>query len=296
MKRTVNLSFREGGKATKYTCEGMDLKNGDYVMAQTAGGLDLGQVVGVPIDIDESFLKDDIEPVLRLATSKEIERGQIKKEKEKEAYDLCLELIDKHNLDMNLIDAVFTFDGKKVTFFFTSDNRVDFRELVKDLVSSFRARIELRQIGSRDQAKLVGGIGMCGRELCCCTFLDKFAPVTLRTARDQGMSLNPGKLNGACGRLMCCLQFEKEAYADARKRLPKQGRKIRTPDGLGVVADVNYIEEKVTVKFTDGESFTSEVYDWAGLEPLNHDMNNAKSDYHDDKENDSGDDFFPDEE
>ena len=193
--------------------------------------------------------------------------------KEKEAYDLCLELIGKHNLDMNLLDAVFTFDGKKVTFFFTSDNRVDFRELVKDLVSSFRARIELRQIGSRDQAKLVGGIGMCGRELCCCTFLNKFAPVTLRTARDQGMSLNPGKLNGACGRLMCCLQFEKEAYADARKRLPKQGKKIRTPDGMGVVADVNYIAEKVTVKFVEDDTFKLETYDWEGLAPLNHDMN-----------------------
>ena len=272
MRRTVNLSFREGGKTTKYTCEGIDLKNGDYVMANTPGGMDLGRVIGVPIDLDESLLAEDIEPVLRLATSKEIERGQIKKSKEKEAYDLCLELIGKHNLDMNLIDAVFTFDGKKVTFYFTSDNRVDFRELVKDLVSSFRARIELRQIGSRDQAKLVGGIGMCGRELCCCTFLDKFAPVTLRTARDQGMSLNPGKLNGACGRLMCCLQFEKEAYADARKRLPKQGKKIRTPIGMGTVADVNYIEEKVTVKYTDGESYSTEVYDWSGLEPLNHDI------------------------
>ena len=271
MKRIVNLCFREGGKTTKYICDGMDLKPGDQVMAPTAGGPDLGTVVGVPIELDDSLLPEDIENVLRFATEKEIERGELKKSKEKEAYDLCLELIEKHGLDMNLIDAVFTFDGKKVTFFFTSDNRVDFRELVKDLVSSFRARIELRQIGSRDQAKLVGGIGMCGRELCCCTFLNKFAPVTLRTARDQGMSLNPGKLNGACGRLMCCLQFEKDAYADARKRLPKTGKKIRTPDGMGVVADVNYIAEKVTVKFTENDTFTTSVYDWEGLAPLNHD-------------------------
>ena len=273
MKKVVNLSFREGGKTTRYTCEGIDLKPGDRVMAQNQGTLDLGTVIGVPMELDDNLVSNDTEPVLRLATSKEIERGELKKIKEKEAYDLCLELIDKHNLDMNLLDAVFTFDGKKVTFFFTSDNRVDFRELVKDLVSSFRARIELRQIGSRDQAKLVGGIGMCGRELCCCTFLNKFAPVTLRTARDQGMSLNPGKLNGACGRLMCCLQFEKEAYADARKRLPKQGKKIRTPDGMGVVADVNYIAEKVTVKFVEDDTFKLETYDWEGLAPLNHDMN-----------------------
>lgn len=275
MKRFVNLSFREGGKTTKYTCDGMDLKPGDYVMAQNMGTLDLGRVIGVPMELEERLLSDDIEPVMRLATAKEIERGELKKTKEKEAYDLCLELIGKHQLDMNLLDAVFTFDGKKVTFFFTSDNRVDFRELVKDLVSSFRARIELRQIGSRDQAKLVGGIGMCGRELCCCTFLNKFAPVTLRTARDQGMSLNPGKLNGACGRLMCCLQFEKEAYADARKRLPKQGKKVRTPDGVGVVADVNYIAEKVTVKFVEDDTYTLETYDWEGLAPLNHDMNSG---------------------
>ena len=273
MKKVVNLSFREGGKTTRYTCEGIDLKPGDLVMAQNQGTLDLGTVIGVPMELDDNLVSNDTEPVLRLATSKEIERGELKKVKEKEAYDLCLELIGKHNLDMNLLDAVFTFDGKKVTFFFTSDNRVDFRELVKDLVSSFRARIELRQIGSRDQAKLVGGIGMCGRELCCCTFLNKFAPVTLRTARDQGMSLNPGKLNGACGRLMCCLQFEKEAYADARKRLPKQGKKIRTPDGMGVVADVNYIAEKVTVKFVEDDTFKLETYDWEGLAPLNHDMN-----------------------
>lgn len=273
MRKVVNLSFREGGKTTRYTCEGIDLKPGDRVMAQNQGTLDLGTVIGVPMELDDNLVSNDTEPVLRLATSKEIERGELKKVKEKEAYDLCLELIGKHNLDMNLLDAVFTFDGKKVTFFFTSDNRVDFRELVKDLVSSFRARIELRQIGSRDQAKLVGGIGMCGRELCCCTFLNKFAPVTLRTARDQGMSLNPGKLNGACGRLMCCLQFEKEAYADARKRLPKQGKKIRTPDGMGVVADVNYIAEKVTVKFVEDDTFKLETYDWEGLAPLNHDMN-----------------------
>ena len=275
MKKVVNLSFREGGKTTRYTCEGIDLKPGDRVMAQNQGTLDLGTVIGVPMELDDNLVSNDTEPVLRLATSKEIERGELKKVKEKEAYDLCLELIGKHNLDMNLLDAVFTFDGKKVTFFFTSDNRVDFRELVKDLVSSFRARIELRQIGSRDQAKLVGGIGMCGRELCCCTFLNKFAPVTLRTARDQGMSLNPGKLNGACGRLMCCLQFEKEAYADARKRLPKQGKKIRTPDGMGVVADVNYIAEKVTVKFVEDDTFKLETYDWEGLAPLNHDMNSG---------------------
>ncbi|MCQ2516180.1 MAG: stage 0 sporulation protein [Saccharofermentans sp.] len=272
MRKTVNVIFREGGKSTRYTCEGMDLKCGDYVMAEYEGALDLGHVAGIPMMLEDSLITEDVLPVLRLATDKEIERSKLRIQKEKEAFDLCNEFIAQRGLDMNLVDAVFTFDGKKVTFYFTSDNRVDFRELVKDLVACFRARIELRQIGSRDQAKLVGGIGMCGRELCCCTFLSKFAPVTLRMARDQGMSLNPGKLNGACGRLMCCLQFEKDAYADARRRLPKQGKKIRTPEGMGVVGDVNYVEEKITVRFTDGESNTSTVYEWAGLEPLNPDL------------------------
>ena len=170
---------------------------------------------------------------------------------------------------MNLVDCTYSFDGKKLTFFFTAEGRVDFRELVKDLAYAFRTRIELRQIGSRDQAKLVGGIGLCGRELCCCTFLDKFAPVNLRLARCQGLSLNPGKLNGACGRLMCCLQFEKEAYEDARRRLPDNGDRVRTPDGVGVVSDVNFIEEQLSVKFTHDNEINIERYSWADIEALN---------------------------
>ena len=172
-------------------------------------------------------------------------------------------------LEMNLVDCTYSFDGKKLTFFFTAEGRVDFRELVKDLAYAFRTRIELRQIGSRDQAKLVGGIGLCGRELCCCTFLDKFAPVNLKLARCQGLSLNPGKLNGACGRLMCCLQFEKEAYEDARRRLPDTGDRVRTPDGMGVVSDVNFVEEQLSVKFTNENETKIERYSWADIEPLN---------------------------
>lgn len=276
MSKIVNLRFREAGQLTKYLCDGYNLKIGDMVMADTPMGLDLGHVVESPYELSDELLKEDITPVRRLATDAEIERYSLKQEKENEAFERCLSLIEKHNLDMNLIDAVFSFDGKKVVFFFTSDNRVDFRELVKDLVQSFRARIELRQIGSRDQAKLVGGIGMCGRELCCCTFLEHFAPVTLRMARDQGVSLNPSKLNGACGRLMCCLQFEKDAYADAKRRLPKVGRRVRTPDGVGVVTAVDLVTEKVTVSFTKDD--TSEIlhYIWEGLAPLNPDIGTEK--------------------
>ena len=212
---------------------------------------------------------DDIVPVMHKATDAEIARYDEKCAQEKEAFVKCRELIDMRGLEMNLVDCAYSFDGKKLTFFFTAEGRVDFRELVKDLAYAFRTRIELRQIGSRDQAKLVGGIGLCGRELCCCTFLDKFAPVNLKLARCQGLSLNPGKLNGACGRLMCCLQFEKEAYEDARRRLPDTGDRVRTPDGMGIVSDVNFVEELLTVKFTNENETNVERYSWADIEQLN---------------------------
>ena len=276
MPKIVNVRFHDAGKSYKFSCENMKLNIGDAVMVETSLGLDLAHVVEEAYDLDTKNFEEEILPILRLASDKEIERYQVKKEKEKEAYEKCQMFIDKHKLNMNLVDAVFAFDGKKIVFFFTSDNRVDFRELVKDLAAAFKARIELRQIGSRDQAKLVGGIGVCGRELCCCTFLDHFAPVSLRMARDQGLSLNPTKLNGSCGRLMCCLQFEKEAYEDAHKRLPKNGKKIRTPHGTGVVSDVNLLLEKVTVKFETEEETEVEVFDWAQLEPLNSHMNDSE--------------------
>lgn len=269
MTKIVNVRFHDAGKSYKFSCENMKLNIGDAVMVETSLGLDLAHVVEEAYDLDTKNFEEEILPILRLASDKEIERYQVKKEKEKEAYEKCQMFIDKHKLNMNLVDAVFAFDGKKIVFFFTSDNRVDFRELVKDLAAAFKARIELRQIGSRDQAKLVGGIGVCGRELCCCTFLDHFAPVSLRMARDQGLSLNPTKLNGSCGRLMCCLQFEKEAYEDAHKRLPKNGKKIRTPRGTGTVSDVNLLLEKVTVRFETEDGTEVETFEWAQLQPLN---------------------------
>lgn len=272
MTKIVNVRFHDAGKSYRFSCDGLTLNIGDAVMVETSLGLDLAHVVEEPFDLDVSKYEEEVLPILRLANEKEIERYQIKKEKEQEAYEKCQSFIDKHQLNMNLVDAVFAFDGKKILFFFTSDNRVDFRELVKDLAATFKARIELRQIGSRDQAKLVGGIGVCGRELCCCTFLNHFAPVSLRMARDQGLSLNPTKLNGACGRLMCCLQFEKEAYEDAHRRLPKAGKKIRTPQGSGIVTDVNLLAEKVSVKFESEEGVEVQEFEWAQLEPLNADI------------------------
>ncbi len=267
MTRIVNVRFRDAGKTYRFSCDGVNLSIGDAVMVETQVGVDLAHVCEEPYETDA--VEDDITPIMHKATAAEIDRYDEKCAQEKEAFVKCRELIDMRGLEMNLVDCAYSFDGKKLTFFFTAEGRVDFRELVKDLAYAFRTRIELRQIGSRDQAKLVGGIGLCGRELCCCTFLDKFAPVNLKLARCQGLSLNPGKLNGACGRLMCCLQFEKEAYEDARRRLPDTGDRVRTPDGMGIVSDVNFVEELLTVKFTNENETNVERYSWADIEQLN---------------------------
>ena len=267
MTKIVNVRFRDAGKTYRFSCDGVNLGIGDAVMVETSLGIDLAHVCEEPYETDAA--DEEILPILHKATEAEIDRYDQKCAEEKEAFVKCRELIDMRGLEMNLVDCTYSFDGKKLTFFFTADGRVDFRELVKDLAYAFRTRIELRQIGSRDQAKLVGGIGLCGRELCCCTFLDKFAPVNLKLARCQGLSLNPGKLNGACGRLMCCLQFEKEAYEDARRRLPDTGDRVRTPDGMGVVSDVNFVEEQLSVKFTNENETKIERYSWADIEPLN---------------------------
>lgn len=289
MGKIVNVRFHDAGKLYKFRCDNLSLKIGDAVMVETSLGPDLAHVAEEPYELEDSKISSDVVSIQRLADNSEIERYEVKKQKENEAYSICLSLIEKHKLDMNLIEAVFAFDGKKIMFYFTSDNRVDFRELVKDLAATFKVRIELRQIGSRDQAKLVGGIGICGRELCCCTFLNHFAPVTLRMARDQGLSLNPTKLNGACGRLMCCLQYEKEVYDDAHRRLPKAGTHIRTPHGTGVVNDVSYLEEIVTVKFVKDDLTEVEKFEWAQLEPLNPQLvQNQEKDKEKNSEGDSG--------
>ena len=267
MTKIVNVRFRDAGKTYRFSCDGVNLGIGDAVMVETSLGIDLAHVCEEPYETDAA--DEEILPILHKATEAEIDRYDQKCAEEKEAFVKCREFIDMRGLEMNLVDCTYSFDGKKLTFFFTAEGRVDFRELVKDLAYAFRTRIELRQIGSRDQAKLVGGIGLCGRELCCCTFLDKFAPVNLKLARCQGLSLNPGKLNGACGRLMCCLQFEKEAYEDARRRLPDTGDRVRTPDGMGVVSDVNFVEEQLSVKFTNENETKIERYSWADIEPLN---------------------------
>ena len=272
--KIVNLRTRDAGVTLRYRCDGYSLALGDAVMIDTETCEEIAFVAQEPY-VEET--KEDIPSIKRLAGEKELEKYYDICSKEKEAFFKCKELIAARSIEMNLVDCEYSFDLRKLTFYFTADGRVDFRELVKDLAYAFRTRIELRQIGSRDQAKLVGGIGMCGRELCCCSFLNRFAPVNLKLARSQGLSLNPGKLNGACGRLMCCLQFEKEAYDDAHRRLPEPGARVRTPVGMGVVTDVNYIEETLSVKFVSENDTEINKYTWAELEDLNQDMNKRKN-------------------
>ena len=267
--KIVNLRTRDAGVTLRYRCDGLSLALGDAVMIDTETCEEIAFVAQEPY-VEET--SEEIPFVKRMASEKELEKYYDICAKEKDAFFKCKELIAARGIEMNLVDCEYSFDGKKLTFYFTADGRVDFRELVKDLAYTFRTRIELRQIGSRDQAKLVGGIGMCGRELCCCSFLNHFAPVNLKLARSQGLSLNPGKLNGACGRLMCCLQFEKEAYEDAHRRLPDVGARVRTPVGVGVVTDVNYIEETLNIKFVTESDTEIEKYVWSDIEDLNHDM------------------------
>ena len=264
--KIVNLRTRDAGVTLRFRCDGYSLALGDAVMVELETGEEIAFVAQEPYAEDTA---EEIPYIKRIASEKELEKYYDICAREKEAFFKCKELIAARSIEMNLVDCEYTFDMKKLTFYFTADGRVDFRELVKDLAYTFRTRIELRQIGSRDQAKLVGGIGMCGRELCCCSFLNRFAPVNLKLARSQGLSLNPGKLNGACGRLMCCLQFEKEAYEDARRRLPDTGDRVRTPDGMGIVSDVNFVEELLTVKFTNENETNVERYSWVDIEQLN---------------------------
>ena len=278
MTKVVNCRFREAGKVYRFRCDGLSLKIGDKVMVNTNLGEDMAHVIESPYVIPDGKEGEALIPVLRIATAQEAKTYEEKLVKEAEAFERCSEFIDELGLEMNLCDTVFAFDGKKVVFYFTADNRVDFRELVKLLASTFRARIELRQIGSRDEAKLVGGIGICGREMCCCTFLNHFAPVTLRMARDQGLALNPSKLNGACGRLMCCLQFEKEVYEDSIRRLPKAGKRVRTPLGVGIVSDVELVSEVISVKFTNDETTEIQKYKWEEIEKLNPDIGERNCD------------------
>ena len=225
-----------------------DVSVGDHVIVETVRGVEYGYVVMGPREVEDERLIQPVKTILRIATPEDDETAAANKEKEKEAFKICLEKIAKHNLEMKLIDAEYTFDNNKVLFYFTADGRVDFRELVKDLASVFRTRIELRQIGVRDETKIMGGIGICGRELCCHSYLSEFAPVSIKMAKEQNLSLNPTKISGICGRLMCCLKNEEEIYEELNRRLPNTGDWVTTPEGLkGEVNSVSVLRQLVKV-------------------------------------------------
>ncbi|MFU0827752.1 MAG: Stage 0 sporulation protein [Lachnoclostridium sp.] len=251
MVNVIGVRFRRAGKIYFFDPAGYDIKLGDNVIVETARGVEYGRVVIGPRDVPEDRIVQPLKPVIRTATPEDDEIEARNKIKEKEAFKICLEKIRKHGLEMKLIDSEYTFDNNKVLFYFTADGRIDFRELVKDLASVFKTRIELRQIGVRDETKVVGGIGICGRMLCCHTHLCEFTPVSIKMAKEQNLSLNPTKISGVCGRLMCCLKNEEEAYEELNSKLPNVGDTVTTCDGLkGEVLSVNVLKQLVKVVVT----------------------------------------------
>lgn len=251
MVNVIGVRFRSAGKIYFFDPAGYDIKQGNNVIVETARGIEYGYVVLGPRDVEEDKIIQPLKPVIRQATDEDNAVEKRNKEKEKEAFGICLEKIEKHGLEMKLIDSEYTFDNNKVLFYFTADGRIDFRELVKDLASVFKTRIELRQIGVRDETKIVGGIGICGRPLCCNTHLSEFAPVSIKMAKEQNLSLNPTKISGVCGRLMCCLKNEEEAYEELNSKLPNVGDYVTTKDNLkGEVQSVSVLKQLVKVIVT----------------------------------------------
>ena len=248
MTKVIGIRFRKAGKVYYFSPGENEIKTGDHVIVETARGVEYGYVVLGTHEVDDKKVIQPLKPVIRMATPADEETERRNKEKEKEAFKVCVEKIKKHNLSMKLIDTEYTFDNNKVLFYFTADGRIDFRELVKDLASVFRTRIELRQIGVRDETKILGGIGICGRELCCKSYLSEFAPVSIKMAKEQNLSLNPTKISGVCGRLMCCLKNEEETYEYLNSRLPNIGDTVTTIDGVrGEVQSVNVLRQLVKV-------------------------------------------------
>lgn len=251
MTKVIGVRFRTAGKIYFFDPLKFNIKKGDHVIVETARGIEYGTVVGGIREVPDDNVIQPLKPVLRLATQRDDEQEAGNKQKEKEAFKICLEKIHRHGLEMKLIDAEYTFDNNKVLFYFTADGRIDFRELVKDLAAVFKTRIELRQIGVRDETKILGGIGICGRELCCHRHLSEFVPVSIKMAKEQNLSLNPTKISGVCGRLMCCLKHEEDIYEELNSRLPNTGDHVSARDGSkGVVSSVNVLRQLVKVIVT----------------------------------------------
>ena len=261
MTTVIGVRFRSAGKVYYFDPGDLEYKRGQHVIVETARGIEYGEVVTPNNVVKNEMVVQPLKKVIRLVTKEDEEMIKVNEEKEKEAFKICKEKIIKHKLEMKLVGVEYTFDNNKILFYFTSDDRVDFRELVKDLASIFRTRIELRQIGVRDETKMCGGIGICGRGLCCNTFLSDFQPVSIKMAKEQNLSLNPVKISGICGRLMCCLKYEEESYQEIKDRLPDVGEIVMTPEGQGKIIAVKLLREqfKVAVEKKEKNKVVREV-------------------------------------
>lgn len=261
MAEVVGVRFKEVGKVYYFDPDGHILKKGNRVIVETVRGVECGEVAMDNREIDDEQIVKPLKKLIRIADEKDIEQFRANKQKEKDAFTICQQKIANHGLDMKLVDVEYTFDGGKVLFYFTADGRVDFRELVKDLAGVFKTRIELRQIGVRDESKMLGGLGICGRPFCCSSFLGEFQPVSIKMAKEQGLSLNPTKISGACGRLMCCLKYEQNAYEHLLKITPKPGAIVETNEGAGTVTDFSLLTGKLKVQLHNNPDAQPKVFD-----------------------------------
>ncbi len=260
MAAVIGVRFKSTGKVYYFDPKGIKLQKGDMAIVETARGVECGEVAMENREVQDENIVQPLKSLIRKATAEDIKKLEENKAKEKTAFVQCEKKIADHGLEMKLVDVEYTFDNSKILFYFTADGRVDFRELVKDLAGIFRTRIELRQIGVRDEAKMLGGLGICGREFCCGSFLNGFQPVSIKMAKEQGLSLNPVKISGACGRLMCCLKYEQESYMDLLKTTPKIGAVVATEEGKGVVIDQNLLTQKLTVKLDKDPDAAPKIY------------------------------------
>ena len=268
MTEVISVRFKNKGKIYYFDPNGINAVQGDRLIVETAKGLEFAECVSGNHPVDDSAVRPPLRPVVRIATQEDIRKSQENHRREAEAFEICREKIQKHGLDMKLVDVEYNFEGNKILFFFTSEGRVDFRDLVRDLASIFKTRIELRQIGVRDEARMLGGLGICGCPLCCAQFLDDFQPVSIKMAKTQGLSLNPSKISGTCGRLMCCLKYEQDTYEELVKGVPKVDSFVETPAGKGSVLDVNLLKGTVRVRLEDYSDSPIRIFEAGEVEVL----------------------------
>lgn len=286
MHEVVGVRFKKAGKIYYFDPDNIDLEKGQCAIVETSRGVEYGEIVVGPKQVPDEDIVSPLKKVIRKATDEDTQAVAENRQKQIEAFNICVQKIEKHNLPMKLVDVEYTFDNSKAIFYFTADGRVDFRELVKELAAIFRTRIELRQIGVRDEAKMLGGLGPCGRPLCCGSFLGEFEPVSIKMAKEQNLSLNPTKISGICGRLMCCLKYEQDYYEEARKRMPRVNKEVITPEGQGIVISCNVLTEKVRTKVIQKDG-TPAIFEF----PLDQIQNvNGNVDYDSDEDGDDMDD------